>query len=60
MATPDCAAPARWWRRRANTPSCSHSVRALGRPLSKTEVSEPLASVATNGVQAMPPSNGSL
>ena len=35
-------------------------MRALGRPLSKTETSELLASVATNGVQAMPGSNGSL
>ena len=35
-------------------------MRALGRPLSNTETSEPLASVATNGVQAMPGSTGSL
>ncbi len=35
-------------------------MRALGSPLSKTEVSEPLAEVATNGVQAMPSSKGSL
>src|ERR1700691_4814844 len=58
--TPATAAECRDEGRAASEPSLIHEVGPSGRPLSKTEESDPEACATTNGSQASPAARGSL